>query len=102
VASIGAETCRAFLGYWLDRVAAGEDVVVTRRGKPMARLTAAAPAVQPVPAAVPRPVAAPPLAAPPPVAPPLAEPPLLTPPVVAPPLATPPVHSPPAGEADAA
>jgi len=34
-------------GYWLDRVAAGEDAVVTRRGKPMIRLTAVAPASAP-------------------------------------------------------
>jgi antitoxin (DNA-binding transcriptional repressor) of toxin-antitoxin stability system len=38
--TIGAEVCRGSLGRWLDRVAAGEDVVVTRRGKPMIRLTA--------------------------------------------------------------
>jgi antitoxin (DNA-binding transcriptional repressor) of toxin-antitoxin stability system len=30
--SIGADSCRVSLGYWLDQVAAGEDVVVTRRG----------------------------------------------------------------------
>jgi prevent-host-death family protein len=41
--TISAETCRVALGYWLDRVAAGEDAVVTRRGKPMIRLTSAAP-----------------------------------------------------------
>jgi len=34
-------------GYWLYRVAAGEDVVVTRRGQPMIRLTAVAPAPAP-------------------------------------------------------
>ncbi|MBV9414297.1 MAG: type II toxin-antitoxin system prevent-host-death family antitoxin [Solirubrobacterales bacterium] len=45
--SIGADSCRVSLGYWLDRVAAGQDVVVTRRGKPMVRLTAAAPAPEP-------------------------------------------------------
>jgi prevent-host-death family protein len=42
--TIGAEVCRGSLGRWLDRVAAGEDVVVTQRGKPMIRLTAVAPA----------------------------------------------------------
>ena len=47
--SIGADSCRVSLGYWLDRVATGEDVVVTRRGKPMVRLTAAAPASTPPP-----------------------------------------------------
>jgi hypothetical protein len=46
--SIGADSCRVSLGYWLDRVAAGEDVVVTRRGKPMVRLSAVAPAPQPL------------------------------------------------------
>jgi prevent-host-death family protein len=50
--SIGAESCRDSLGSWLDRVAAGQDVVVTRRGKPMARLTAATPAARPVAATV--------------------------------------------------
>jgi prevent-host-death family protein len=44
--SIGADSCRVALGYWLDRVAAGEDVVVTRRGTPMVRLSSAAPASQ--------------------------------------------------------
>jgi antitoxin (DNA-binding transcriptional repressor) of toxin-antitoxin stability system len=31
------------LGQWIDRVCAGQDVVVTRRGKPVMRLTAVAP-----------------------------------------------------------
>ena len=54
--TIGADSCRVSFGYWLDRVAAGEDVVVTRRGKPMIRLTAVAPASAPpsVKPAVPR------------------------------------------------
>jgi antitoxin (DNA-binding transcriptional repressor) of toxin-antitoxin stability system len=39
-------------GYWLEKVADGEDVVVTRRGKPMIRLTAAAPRATPVPGTV--------------------------------------------------
>jgi len=30
-------------GHWLDRVAAGEDLVVARRGKPIIRLTAVTP-----------------------------------------------------------
>lgn len=52
--SIGADSCRDSLGYWLDRVAASQDVVVSRRGKPMARLTAAAPAPElPVPTVAP-------------------------------------------------
>jgi prevent-host-death family protein len=42
------------LGQWLDRVAAGADVIVTRRGKPMVRLTSAAPAPEPL-AALPAP-----------------------------------------------
>jgi len=46
-ATVGAETCRIGFGFWLDRVAAGQDVVVTRRGKPVVRLTAAAPASSP-------------------------------------------------------
>jgi hypothetical protein len=45
--TIGADSCRVSFGYWLDRVAAGEDAVVTRRGKPMIRLTAVAPASAP-------------------------------------------------------
>jgi antitoxin (DNA-binding transcriptional repressor) of toxin-antitoxin stability system len=31
------------LGQWIDRVCAGQDLVVTRRGKPVMRLTAVAP-----------------------------------------------------------
>lgn len=42
--TVGADSCRVSFGYWLDRVAAGEDVVITRRGKPVIRLTAVAPA----------------------------------------------------------
>jgi antitoxin (DNA-binding transcriptional repressor) of toxin-antitoxin stability system len=45
--TIGAESCRVSLGYWLDQVAAGEDVIVTRRGKPLVRMTAAGPASPP-------------------------------------------------------
>ncbi len=41
--TIGADSCRVSFGYWLDRVAAGEDLVVTRRGKPMIRLTTVTP-----------------------------------------------------------
>jgi prevent-host-death family protein len=58
--SIGADSCRDSLGYWLDRAASGEDVVVSRRGKPLARLTPIAPASQPPPAAVARPLLCPP------------------------------------------
>jgi antitoxin (DNA-binding transcriptional repressor) of toxin-antitoxin stability system len=45
--TVGADACRIAFGYWLDRVAAGQDAVVTRRGRPMIRLTAAAPASAP-------------------------------------------------------
>ena len=57
--TIGADSCRESFGYWLDRVATGEDVVVTRRGRPMIRMTAAAPASTPPPGtgAVPPPLA---------------------------------------------
>jgi antitoxin (DNA-binding transcriptional repressor) of toxin-antitoxin stability system len=41
---VGADACRVAFGYWLDRVSTGEDIVVTRRGKPMIRLSAAVPA----------------------------------------------------------
>ncbi len=41
---VAAESCRIAFGYWVDRVAAGEDALVTRRGMPMIRLTAASPA----------------------------------------------------------
>jgi len=51
--SVGADSCRDAFGSWLDRVATGQDVVVTRRGKPMVRLTAAAPAMQLQPTAPP-------------------------------------------------
>jgi len=47
---LGANTFRDKFGYWMDRVAAGEEVVITRRGRPRIRLTpapAAAPARAP-------------------------------------------------------
>jgi len=47
--TIGADACRVALGYWLDRVVAGDDVIVTRRGKPLVRLTAIAPTSAPAP-----------------------------------------------------
>jgi antitoxin (DNA-binding transcriptional repressor) of toxin-antitoxin stability system len=50
--TIGAEKCRVSVGHWLDQVAAGEDIVVTRRGKPMIRLTAVGPGPAPVPGTV--------------------------------------------------
>jgi prevent-host-death family protein len=38
---IGSNPFRNHFGYWLERAAAGEDVVVTYRGKPRVRLSAA-------------------------------------------------------------
>jgi prevent-host-death family protein len=43
--TVGADACRTQFGAWIERVRAGEDVVVTRRGRPMIRLTSAVPAV---------------------------------------------------------
>ena len=40
---VGADSFRDALGQWLDRVAAGQRAVVTRRGKPMITLSPAAP-----------------------------------------------------------
>lgn len=60
--TVSADSCRVAFGYWLDRVAAGEDAVVTRRGKPMIRLTSA------VPVSAPPDAAAPPQLLPPPAA----------------------------------
>jgi prevent-host-death family protein len=44
---IGSNPLRDRFGYWIDRVAAGEEVLVTRRGKPRIRLS---PATSPRPA----------------------------------------------------
>ena len=64
VLTVGADSCRVSFGSWIDRVVAGGDVVVTRRGKPVIRLTAVAPAaaqpsgttaLPPLPGAVPAP-----------------------------------------------
>jgi hypothetical protein len=38
---IGCDQFRLRLGYWIDRVAAGEEVLLTRRGKPRIRLSPA-------------------------------------------------------------
>ena len=38
---IGAHELRERFGYWMDRAAAGEDIVVTRHGRPLVRLIAA-------------------------------------------------------------
>ncbi len=39
--TVGSNPFRNHFGYWIDVVAAGQDVVVTRRGKPRLRLTPA-------------------------------------------------------------
>lgn len=39
---VGVRELRENLSHWLDRAAAGEDVVVTERGTPRVRLSAAA------------------------------------------------------------
>jgi prevent-host-death family protein len=40
---IGAGAAKSKFGQLLDRVEQGEEIVITRRGKPVARLVAAAP-----------------------------------------------------------
>jgi prevent-host-death family protein len=55
-AAVSADACRVRFGYWIDRVCAGEHVVVTRRGKPMIRLTPAAPASASPSMALPQPL----------------------------------------------
>jgi prevent-host-death family protein len=37
--TVGSNPFRDQLGYWMDRVAAGEEVVITRHGKPRVRLS---------------------------------------------------------------
>ena len=41
VVEVGVRALRSKLSYWLDRVQDGEEVVVTERGKPIARITPA-------------------------------------------------------------
>jgi len=41
VTCLGCEELRRQLGVWIDRVAAGQEVLVTRRGKPRIRLSPA-------------------------------------------------------------
>jgi hypothetical protein len=41
VLTVGSNPFRDRLGYWMDIVAAGQEVIVTRRGRPRLRLTAA-------------------------------------------------------------
>ncbi len=38
--SVGVNAFRDKLGQWIDRVAAGEEVILTRHGRPRIRLTA--------------------------------------------------------------
>jgi prevent-host-death family protein len=38
---VGAHEFRERFGYWMDRAAAGAELVVTRHGKPTARVIAA-------------------------------------------------------------
>ncbi len=45
--TVADDACHVAFGHWLERVAGGQDAVVTRRGKPMIRLTAAAPTPKP-------------------------------------------------------
>jgi prevent-host-death family protein len=40
--AIGSNPFRDKLGYWMERVAAGEEVIITHRGRPRIRLTPAA------------------------------------------------------------
>jgi prevent-host-death family protein len=42
--TVGADAFRIRFGYWIDRVRAGQEVLVTRRGKSVIRLTPVAPA----------------------------------------------------------
>jgi hypothetical protein len=42
VITVGSNPFRDRLGYWMDVVAAGQEVIVTRRGRPRLRLTPAA------------------------------------------------------------
>jgi prevent-host-death family protein len=39
---LGSNPFRDRLGYWMDGVAAGEEVILTRHGKPRIRLSPAA------------------------------------------------------------
>lgn len=41
--AVNADAFRTGLGHWIDRVSAGEDVLVTRRGRAVMRVTAVAP-----------------------------------------------------------
>jgi prevent-host-death family protein len=45
--AVNADDFRIGLGRWIDRVSSGEDLLVTRRGKPVMRVTAPLPALVP-------------------------------------------------------
>ena len=49
VASIALAEAKAHLSQVLDRVEAGEELVITRRGKPVARVVPVQPSVVPLP-----------------------------------------------------
>jgi prevent-host-death family protein len=40
---VGANAFRDRLGYWMERAAAGDELLVTRHGKPFVRVAGAAP-----------------------------------------------------------
>jgi prevent-host-death family protein len=44
--TIGPNPFRDRLGYWMDRVAAGQEVVITRHGRPRIRLSPALPPLE--------------------------------------------------------
>jgi len=41
--TVGANPFRDRFGYWMERAADGEEVLITRRGKPLVRLGPAGP-----------------------------------------------------------
>jgi prevent-host-death family protein len=58
---VGSNPFRDRLGYWLERVAHGEEITVTYRGKPRVRLTPVCPDAPPrLPDELPRLAAVPP------------------------------------------
>jgi prevent-host-death family protein len=46
VAAVGANRFREHLGYWMERAAAGEEILITRRGRRYARLGPADPVLE--------------------------------------------------------
>jgi prevent-host-death family protein len=53
--TVPADACRVCFGYWIDRVVAGENVIVTRRGRPVIRMSAVVPSSAPRPSEAPAP-----------------------------------------------